>query len=662
MNAWPALTAVIAGAIDPIVVLDARGTVTEWNPAAEKALGIGRTDALGRDAVDLVIPERERPTIRERLRQITERPAGPVERHIRLELERPTGERFPALLAITPISLGDEWLFSASMRDASVQTLLTTREQHLQAIMQDARVVVWATDRDGRLTTMEGHAETLTAITPEALLGRNLVELFDFDPAVVDAAKRALAGEPGDVETEFLGFVWQASFRPLRDDGGAIVGIAGVSIDITERRRAQIAERDRAATDPVTGALSRIGLDQVIQERGGQRPMAVLHVGLDCREMVAAALGRAGSEELLRTGVARIRAAAGDEAVIARQDGPEVTVLLPGTQRAEAEQVAQRVLEALGERYEIDGTAVHAEAAVGIAHDQRDASETSQLVRYANRAYVRAKDSEPGGWTVHASVEGDPRDRLTLVGELHDAIDGGQLDLVFQPIFRLADLAPQAVEALVRWNHPTRGQITPDEFLPLAEETGLISDIGRWVITELCRQAVAWRDDGVLPQLNFNASPRELRHPRFVPHLLERIDRHGLPTKQFTLEVTEVAVMNQDERTTKAISALRDAGVRIAIDDFGAGHSSLARLRDLPIDELKIDMAFLRGVPKDRDATAVMSAILDLASALGLRAVAEGIENERQLDYLVRHGCPLGQGYLLTRPCVASTLPLRWGP
>jgi EAL domain-containing protein (putative c-di-GMP-specific phosphodiesterase class I) len=280
-------------------------------------------------------------------------------------------------------------------------------------------------------------------------------------------------------------------------------------------------------------------------------------------------------------------------------------------------------------------------------------------VRYANRAYVRAKGSQSGGWSVHAGAEGDPRERLALLGELHQAIDGGQLSLVFQPIFRLADGVPHAVEALVRWNHPVRGEITPSEFLPLAEETGLITTIGRWVITELCRQAVEWRHAGVVPRLNFNASPRELRDPRFATDLLEAIDRHGLPTKQFTLEITEATAMNQDERTARAVAGIRDAGVRIAIDDFGTGHSSLARLRNLPVDELKIDMAFLRGVPADRDATAVMTAILDLASALGLRAVAEGVENERQLDYLVRHGCPLGQGYYLTRPRPASSLPLR---
>jgi EAL domain-containing protein (putative c-di-GMP-specific phosphodiesterase class I) len=258
--------------------------------------------------------------------------------------------------------------------------------------------------------------------------------------------------------------------------------------------------------------------------------------------------------------------------------------------------------------------------------------------------------------------EVDARTRLSMTSRLRRALERDEFELYYQPVCAPAGGPLLGAEALIRWNDPEQGLVLPADFIPAAEESGVIESLGEWVLDRLCRQAREWSVFGPLPRLSFNLSPREIRRPRLVPDIIERVVSYGLDPRSFCVEITESSAMAQPERTTAMVADLHAAGFALAIDDFGTGHSSLTRLRDLPVQILKIDRSFLRPVPEDPQAAAIVAAVLGLSRALGMTAIAEGVERPEQAAFLVDHGCPLAQGYLLGRPVPASVIAERLRP
>jgi EAL domain-containing protein (putative c-di-GMP-specific phosphodiesterase class I) len=263
----------------------------------------------------------------------------------------------------------------------------------------------------------------------------------------------------------------------------------------------------------------------------------------------------------------------------------------------------------------------------------------------------QAKEVARGSWTVYAQAGRDPLERLSMAARLRRALSGEEFELHYQPIFDTAGGQLVAVEALLRWYDPERGALVPpSEFIPVAEETGLIESIGDWVIGAVCAQQVAWAARGLRPQISVNVSPRQLRRVDFVTRVREHLRATGADPGGLIIELTESAMQQEHADAEPLLRELHDLGLRLALDDFGAGYSSLSRLREMPMDTLKIDRAFLREVPENGEAAAIVTAILSLARALGRFAVAEGVETEEQRRFLEEHGCPLVQGFLLARP------------
>jgi EAL domain-containing protein (putative c-di-GMP-specific phosphodiesterase class I) len=317
------------------------------------------------------------------------------------------------------------------------------------------------------------------------------------------------------------------------------------------------------------------------------------------------------------------------------------------------------MLATLGAPFLLGETEFHVGASVGISLFPRDAGDAQTLLAHADAAMYDAKGSARGdvqAWTGSGAERG--AQRLSRATRLRHAIEGGELVLHFQPIFRALDGRVRGVEALVRWQDPEHGLVMPADFVPLAEETGLIERLGEWVLDAACAQAAAWRVQGLELVTGINVSARELRRPGWTRHVLERLDAHGVPPEALLVELTETTAMRGHGRIEDQLRDLRDAGVSTAIDDFGTGWSSLHRLRRLPVGTLKLDRSFLTGVPEGAEASAVVRAILDLGAALGKLVVAEGVETQRQLDFLVGQGCPLVQGFLLGRPAPAEALRL----
>jgi diguanylate cyclase (GGDEF)-like protein len=417
--------------------------------------------------------------------------------------------------------------------------------------------------------------------------------------------------------------------------------------------------------DPLTGLPNRARVRDHLEaallecERNGHA-VALLYVDLDDFKLVNDSLGHAAGDELLREVAARLGAVARDGDLLSRQGGDEFLMLLSGLERdsaaATATAVAEEVGNAFGRSFSIGEAVFEIGASVGISVYPADAAGANELHMHADAAMYQAKEAG-AGHAFYEPSDTDPLARLSLAARMRRALAADEFELHYQPIYELAggsDPKIRGVEALIRWRDPQRGLVPPDQFIPVAERTGVIDAIGDWVIGAVARQAREWQDEGLLPNFGVNVSPRQLRRPRFHEGFVAKLVALDLDPSRFVVELTESTWMLEAHRATPVLEALSDAGVRLALDDFGAGYSSLGRLRRLSVAVIKIDRSFMNGLPDDDQACAIVAAILQLADTVGCDVVAEGVETAEQLAFLSLHGCRLAQGFHLARPMPAE--------
>ncbi len=541
------------------------------------------------------------------------------------------------------------------------------------AILDEGVVVL---DADARTITCNDSATRILGLERSALIGARppFLPLFREDGTRIrpeDSPARAAlqSGLPRrDLVLRVLrpdgAEAWlSVNYLPLTDEqDGAVTGLVWSFSDITVRRRSEQEVARLAFHDGLTGLPNRAQLEDhlarsVARAHRSGRAGAVLFIDIDNFKLVNDSLGHAAGDELLRQVAARLAACVRASDLLARHGGDEFMLLLDDLSldpRSAAEAVAAKLLRALDAPFVVEAADLHVAASIGIALYPRDADTPGELLRHADVAMYAAKRAGRNGYTCYTADSDDSRRRLTLTARLRRALVRDEFRLHYQPVFDLSRSAPVGVEALIRWEDPDEGLIPPDRFIPLAEETGLIDDIGAWALDAGCTQAVAWERAGLVQQLFVNVAPRQLRCPGFADTVRQALDRHGLDPSRLTVEITESAAMSEPQQTDAVLGALHAIGVRVAIDDFGVQHSSLSRLRELPVDMLKIDRSFLRGVPEDPNAAAIITAILTLAGALGMQAVAEGVETAEQQRFLVSEGCPLAQGFHLARPMPAE--------
>lgn len=660
-----ALQAVPGAAVPALITLDLAGYVSDWNEGASALFGYSREQALGQHAFFLDAADADDPgiaslpqqagalTVRRRTRA-----GATISVTMRVSaLNDDAGNVAGMLLTMTAAA-------PVSPRGPRAGALSDSDRHRLHArIIEDSEQGVLITDADERIVSANAAFCRMTAYSEAELIGQT-VELLHTGAADDGFTARVRATLHGEASWrgEIVGrrkngelFPQAVSISVVRDGAGAISHSFSLFSDISVHREAEARMQRMANYDSLTGLPNRSLfnhlVDQMLSEaRRAAEYGAVLVVEVDRLAAVVDLLGHDVVAEVLVEVGRRFRAALRDADILARLDGARFGVALPFIEKREhAALVAQKLLASLQAPIDIGGHQVRVAGHIGIAIYLEDSTNTASLMRYAEVAVTRV-DLNANERFLFYSEEMDVRakDRMRLENELRAGLAAGQFELHYQPKVSLRSGRIVGAEALIRWRHPQRGMVRPDEFIPLAEETGLILEIGNWVLGEACRQIRAWQDAGLaMPPVAVNLSARQFDRqlPAFVQTVLER---HGVQPGQIMLEITESLLVGGADDVIAIMNALVAMGMALALDDFGTGYSSLAYLKKFPISTLKIDRAFVVGLPDEENDCAIARAIVTMAQQLRQEIVAEGVETVAQMQFLRDLGCDQLQGWLFS--------------
>ena len=546
---------------------------------------------------------------------------------------------------------------------------LSTANQYLRAVIDSCPLPVYTRDLDGLVTSWNPAAEQIFGWSAAEVIGRMLPILRPDQMAEsADKRSRVLSGETlhtSDVlrtRRDGASIDLASSMAPLRDGAGAVYGYLTISRDVTEQKKSEALIWQQANFDALTGLPNRrmlrdrLAQTMLVSRREGLA-LAVLFIDLDHFKEINDALGHAQGDVLLVEAARRIRACVRESDTVARLGGDEFTVLLPEVRETvRVEEIAQSILAALGQAFQLESEESFVTASIGVALYPDDAGEIEDLFKHADQAMYAAKAAGRNCLRYFTpALQAAAQTRMRLASDLRGAVAAGQMRIAFQPVIELASGAVYKAEALVRWQHPTRGLVGPQEFIPVAEASGIIVEIGDWVFGQAALQVGRWREQyDTRFQISVNKSPVQFHQASASQQdWIRRLERLGLPGTSVAVEITEGLLMDRRSDVKAQLQELRAAGIAVSMDDFGTGYSSLSYLQHYDIDYLKIDRSFVRNlVPGSKDRT-LCKTIIAMAQALGLKVVAEGIETVEQRDWLTQAGCDYGQGYLFAKPMPA---------
>ena len=539
----------------------------------------------------------------------------------------------------------------------------------LTSVISGTSDAIYVKDLHGRYLMANGAAA--------AFLGRPQAEVVGRDDLAMLPAESALAllqkdreliasGHTQTLEEHIVNqegerILFQSTKGPVYDPSGNVIGLFGVSRDITKSKLAEERIQYLAHYDVLTGLPNRVQLDERIEFAIGQaassgQQLALLFLDLDHFKDINDSLGHSVGDALLVALARRLRAImrAGD--MVARLGGDEFVFLLHGVDVAGLAQTAQRILDVVEEPFSIEQHELAVSGSVGIALYPDDSGDLEGLVKCADAAMYRAKQNGRNRYCFFtAEIEAMTVRRMQVVGALRHALEQHQLTIHYQPQCCARDGHIIGAEALLRWHHPVLGQVSPEEFIPAAEDSGLIVPIGEWVLRRAVRQMKAWLDEGMAPfVMAVNLSTMQFRHPNLPAMVAAILAEEQLPAQYLELELTESGAMHDPPSAIAVMDQLHERGVRMAIDDFGIAYSSLSYLKKFKVYKLKIDQSFVRDISADPEDRAIVTAIIAMARGLGLRTIAEGVETAAQLDFLREHGCEEIQGYYFSKPLTAE--------
>lgn len=546
------------------------------------------------------------------------------------------------------------------------------RLRQAAAVFDCTREGVLVTDSKGLIVHVNRAFMEITGYQREEVLGQrpNMFKSGHHPPGFYQAMFATL-----DSLGEWSGEIWNRrksgeiypqwqTIRLIHDDQGQFGQYVAVFSDISAIKKSEHELTHLAHHDPLTDLPNRLLLTDragqaVVSAQVHKRGCALLMIDLDHFKLINDSLGHSVGDQLLKGVAERLNALFGPDITLARLSGDEFAVLAENCpQPGHAAALAQRVIDGLKEPFQINGHPLFINASIGISLFPSDALSAEQLLRNADSALFKAKSAGRDGYALYTEeLTAHAQQRVEIAFELRRALEQQELRVYYQPVHDLKTSRLIGVEALVRWEHPQRGLVSPAEFIPIAERTGLIAEIDAWIMRQACQQMCLWQAAGVvLSFVAVNVSSRLFARRELYQQVAQVLHDTGLDPAYLELEVTESAVMEDPEVALEQMHRLRELGVRLAIDDFGTGYSSLLRLKRLPVQKLKIDQGFVAGLPGDEDDAAIARIIIALAQSMGMQVHAEGVEQAEQASFLLEHDCDLGQGYWFGRPMPAASL------
>lgn len=651
---------------DQIWVKDVQGNYLSCNQAFCESIGKTEAELVGHH-VDDIVPDDQAQRIAELDRTIVDT-GVPIH-----WVEERTVNGKPAFYSTSKLPIRDsEGKITGILgisRDITehkvMEETLRQSEQEFRAVVESSPNGILMVDESGKITLINREVERAFGYSRRELVGRPVEVLIPQEQRSAHVLQRDEFGQNprsramdhakdiSGVRKDGSIFPVQVGLTPVKSGSGAFV-LATIQ-DLSDQVSAEEKIRKLALYDNLTALPNRNLFNKqleaaILQAKAGDYRLSLLAVNLDRFKGINDLLGHGAGDQVLREVAQRLRDSLRDRDFIARVGADDFFVVAPNTSDLAA--LANKIHETVNRPIIISGQEYRITAGIGIASYPHDSNESGELQRYADMALSTAKEKGPGAFEFYSeSLEHRSVRRLALETALRGALERNELSIQFQPIVSLGDCQASGAEALLRWNHPELGFVPPDQFIPIAEETGLILPIGAWVLREACNAAGRWLQAGrELSYISVNLSPRQFHDEKLTETVLAALAESGLKADQLQLEITEGMVVDDPEASTALLCHLKSLGVWLAMDDFGTGYSSLSHLKRFPIDRIKIDRSFIQDTPEDEESAAIVRAIIGLARGLKRTVVAEGVETAEQVAFLDDLGCECIQGYYFSRP------------